>query len=252
MRYSKGMNRSATALAAFLLSAAAVPAEMPAQPPDFTGVWTTAGGPAIGGATRTAPRQAPKMKPEAQKRVDAYQKLTNGTNDSPYGWCTGLGMPASMMSSGGYPMEILQGKGETIIIYEAMNEIRRIYFGDRNMSEADRVPSRNGYSSGHWEGDTLVIETDDLVDQVDQRGTSHSDKATIVERYHLDGKDAQGRRILAVEMTMTDPDFYEGPVVSTKRWAEMPNGHALTYDCTESMWLDRLEQMAKEKGVPVP
>jgi hypothetical protein len=161
-------------------------------------------------------------------------------------------MPASMMSSGGYPMEILQGKGEMIIIYEAMNEIRRIYFGDRNMAQADRVPSRNGYSSGHWEGDTLVIETDNLVDQVDQRGTSHSDQARIVERYHLEGKDAQGRRILAVEMTMTDPVFYTEPVVSEKRWAEMPNGHALPYDCTESVWLDRIEEMAKEKGVPVP
>ncbi|HTQ35721.1 MAG TPA: hypothetical protein VMH77_01690 [Steroidobacteraceae bacterium] len=252
MQSSKGINSSVVALVACLLGTAAVPAEKVEQTPDFTGVWGTAGGPGIGGATRTAPRQAPKMKPEAQKRVDAYQKLTNGTNDSPYAWCTGLGMPASMMSSGGYPMEILQGKGEIIIIYEAMNEIRRVYFGDRNMAEADRVPSRNGYSSGHWEGDTLVIETDNLVDQVDQRGTSHSDQATIVERYHLDGKDAQGRRILAVEMTMTDPAFYEGPVVATKRWAEMPNGHALTYDCTESTWMDRVEQMAKEKGVPVP
>jgi hypothetical protein len=252
MRISTGAARCAAALAASLVCVAATPAEQQAVTPDFTGVWTNAGGPGIGGATRTAPRAAPKMKPEAQARVDAYNKLTQGTNDSPYAWCTGLGMPASMMSSGGYPMEILQGKKETIIIYEAMNEIRRIYFGDRNMAESDRVPSRNGYSSAHWDGDTLVIETDNLVDQVDQRGTSHSENATIVERYHLDGKDAQGRRILVAEMTMTDPDFYLEPVVTTKRWAEMPNGHALTYDCTESTWMDRLEQMAKEKGVPVP
>lgn len=252
MRNTARFNGCAMALAVVLASAAAIPAEKPAATPDFTGVWTSAGGPGIGGATRTAPREAAKLKPEAQARVDAYQKLTGGTNDSPYGWCTGLGMPASMMSSGGYPMEILQRPDETIIIYEAMNEIRRVYFGDRNMAEPDRVPNRNGYSSAHWEGDSLVIETDNLVDQVDQRGTSHSDQATIVERYHLDGKDAQGRRILAVEMTMTDPTFYTAPVVSTKRWAEMPNGHALTYDCTESTWLDRIEEMAKEKGVPVP
>ena len=106
-----------------------------------------------------------------------------------------------------------------------MTEIRRVYFGDRNMPEADRVPGRNGYSSGHWEGDTLVVETDNLVDQVDQRSTSHSDQATIVERYQLDGKDAQGRRILAVEMTMTDPVFYTKPVVIDQalgRGAEWP------------------------------
>ena len=252
MRKSVRLNGCALALAALVATAAAIPAETVATTPDFTGVWTNAGGPGIGGATRAAPRQAPKMTPTAQARVDAYQKLTAGTDDSPYAWCSGLGMPASMMGSGGYPMEILQRPEQMIIIYEAMNEIRRVYFGDRNAPEEERIPSRNGYSSGRWEGDTLVIETNNLVDQVDQRGTSHSDQATIVERYRLDGKDAQGRRILTVEMTMTDPAFYEAPVVSTKRWAQVPNGHALPYDCTESVWLERIEEIAREKGVPVP
>jgi len=259
-------------------SAAATPAEIPASAPDLSGVWTSAppnigggaaaprrGGPppAQGGAAPAQAGAAPparrggggapsNMTPEGKARVDAYNKLTQGTDDSPYAWCTGLGMPASMMGSGGYPMEILQGKSQMIIVYEAMDELRRIYFGARNMPMADRVPSRNGYSSGRWEGDTLVVETDNLVDQVDQRNTAHSDQATIVERYKLDGTDAQGRRILAVEMTMTDPVFYTSPVVSTKRWVEIPNGHALPYDCPETKWLERIEEIAAKKGVPVP
>jgi len=225
---------------------------MAAEHPDFTGVWTNAGGPGIGGATNTNANAAQLLKPEAKARIDAYQKLVAKTGDSPGGWCLGTGMPGSMLGSGGYPMEIIQRPEQITIIYEAHSETRRVYFGSRNAPEADRVPGRNGYSSGRWEGDTLVVETDNLVDQVDQRNTSHSDQATIVERYSLDGKDAQGRRILKAEMTMTDPVFYTAPVKVTKRWAEVPNGRVLPYECPEEMWRDRLEKLAKEAGVPVP
>ncbi len=148
-------------------------------------------------------------------------------------------------------MEILQTPGEIIVVFEAHSEIRRIYFGDRNAAPEDRTPSRSGYSSGHWEGDTLVVETDNLVDQVDQ-ATAHSEDAKIVERYKLEGKDAQGRRILFVEMTMTDPKFYTQPVTMTKRFAEIPNGRALPYECTAETWYERIEEMAKKAGVPVP
>jgi len=223
-----------------------------AEHPDFTGVWTNAGGPGIGGATRAAPAEKPPLTPWAQKRLEAYNKLVGGTDDSPGRWCTGTGMPGSMLGSGGYPMEIIQRPEQITVIYEAHNEIRRIYFGDRNAKQEDRVPGRDGYSSGHWEGDTLVVETDNLVDQVDQRNTSHSEDAKIVERYKLAGKDAQGRRILTAEMTMTDPKFYTKPVVMTKSWAQVPNGRLLPYECPEEMWLDRIAERAKEAGVPVP
>jgi hypothetical protein len=164
----------------------------------------------------------------------------------------GTGMPGSMLGSGGYPMEIIQRPEQITIVYEAHSEIRRVYFGDRNAKPEDRVPGRNGYSSGRWEGDVLVVETDNLVDQVDQRNTSHSDQAKIVERYRLNGTDNQGRRILTVEMTMTDPVFYTKPVVMRKSWAQVPNGRVLPYECPEEMWINRIDEVAKEKGLPVP
>jgi hypothetical protein len=99
-----------------------------------------------------------------------------------------------------------------------------------------------------------VVETDNLLDQVESR-YPHSDQAKIVERYALDGEDAQGRRILKVEMTMTDPKFYAEPVRITKRWVQVPNGRILPYDCNEEFWLERLEQLeqlSSEAGVPLP
>ena len=219
--------------------------------PDFTGVWTNAGAPGIGGATRIAPAPLP-FKPEAQARVNAFEALMKPTGDSPGGWCLGYGMPGSMLNSGGYPMEIVQRPEEFVILYEAHGEMRHIYLGKRNAAQEDRVPGRNGYSSAHWEGSTLVVETDNLVDQVDQR-YAHSDEAKIVERYHLEPKpDAQGRRILVADMTLTDPKFYTQVVTAQKKWAEVPNGRLLPYECAEEVWTKHLEEMAKKAGVPVP
>jgi hypothetical protein len=247
MSHSAGVGKLATLLVSALCANLAVAA----GPPDFTGVWTNAGRPAIGGA-RGPETSPPPLKPEAKARIDAYQRLVAKSGASPGGVCLGTGMPGSMLGSGGYPMEIIQRPEQITVIYEAHTEVRRFYFGARNAPQADRVPGRNGYSAAHWEGDTLVVETDNLVDQVDQRTTSHSDAATIVERYHLEGKDEQGRRILAVEMTMTDPAFYSAPVRIQKRWAQVPNGRLLPYECDEEVWRDRLEELAKQAGVSVP
>ena len=238
-----------------LCAAAAMAAEKAVTHPDFTGVWTTGpAAPAAAGATAGGARGggAPlPFTPYAKARIDAFQKLTGGTDEAPGLYCVGSGMPGSMQGAGGYPMEIFQRPEQINIVYELHSEIRRIYFGDRNAPEADRLASRSGYSSGHWEGDTLVIETNNLVEQVETR-TAHSDEARIVERYKLDGKDAQGQRILTAEMTMTDPKFYTQPVVATKRWVQVPNGRLLPYECTAEIWFERIEAMAKKAGVPVP
>jgi hypothetical protein len=237
--------RWVVAAGSLLLAAAALSA-----PPDLTGVWTNAGRPALGGATGPGAVDLP-LRPEARKRVEAYQALVRETGDTPGGVCLGAGMPVSMLGSGGYPMEIIQRPEQITIIYEAHNETRRVYFGDRNAEQKDRVPGRNGYSSGRWEGDTLVVETDNLVEQIDSR-YPHSENATIVERYTVEGKDEQGRRILKAEMTMTDPDFYTEPVKAEKRWAQVPNGRLLPYECNEEFWHARLEELAQKAGVPLP
>ncbi|RYH03734.1 MAG: hypothetical protein EON57_09460 [Alphaproteobacteria bacterium] len=238
-------------MGAALIVAALSVATATAAPPDLTGVWTNAGRPGIGGATGPG-AQATPLKPEAKKRVEAYQALVAKSGDSPGGVCLGTGMPGSMLGSGGYPMEIIQRPEQITVIYEAHSETRRIYFGDRNAPQKDRVPGRNGYSEGKWEGDTLVVTTDNLVDQVDQRTTPHSDKATIVERYTLQGKDDQGRQILKAEMTLTDPVFYDKPLKMEKLWAKVPNGRLLPYECNEEFWNDRLEQLAEKAGVSLP
>ena len=216
------------------------------QQPDFTGVWTTYNEPGQQGrgGGRGATPDVP-LTPEAQRKVAEYQALVKPTGDTPGGFCLGTGMPGSMLGSGGYPMEIIQRPNQITIVYEAHNEVRRVYLGDRIVAEADRLPGRNGHSTGRWEGDTLVVETTNLVEQADQR-FAHSDKARIVERYRMT-KGAKGERVLVAEMTLTDPVFYTKPVTAEKRWAEVPNGHLLPYECNEEAWNIHLEKLAEKR-----
>jgi hypothetical protein len=232
----------AAALAALPLCAAA-----PA-PPDLTGVWS----PATGGAARGGAGQPLPLRSEAKQRHDAFNAIVAPTGDTPGGVCLGAGMPGVLLGAGGYPMEIIQRPEQITMIFELHGEIRRVYFGDRNMPEQDRVPGRNGYSSGRWEGDVLVVQTSSLVEQLDHRTTPHSDQATIVERFRLEGPDAQGRRVLVAQVTMTDPKFYTEPLVLTRRWTQVPGGHLLPYECNEEIWFDRVQKLAEKAGLKVP
>ena len=223
-----------------------------APKPDFSGIWTNyraPGAPAGPGRADTAafPRDPP-FTAEAKSKIAEYRALVEPQGLTPGGACVGYGMPSSMLSSGGYPMEWIQRPEQVTVIYEAHSEIRRIYVGPAP-NPHDLIPSRDGNSYAHWEGDTLVVETIGLKEAVDQ-GSAHSDKAKIVERYSI-GKDDTGRKVLTAEMTLTDPVFYTKPVNATKKWLAVENGRLLPYDCTEPAWedqLDKLRQEAKDKA----
>src|SRR5690606_702655 len=159
--------------------------------------------------------------------------------------------------SGPYPMEIIQRPEQITVIYEAHAEIRRIFVGERaeEIDPDDVFPERNGFSVARWEGDTLVVETDHLVEQVDSR-YPHSDQATIVERYTLSTEDmGEGeppKDVLTAEMTMTDPVFLSEPYVTTKKWQRVPQGRLLNYECAEPQWLDAIEMLEAGGSPPLP
>lgn len=214
--------------------------------PDFTGVWTDylepgqRGG--IGG--QAGPALDLPFTEDARRKVDTYRKLVERSGDTPGGFCLGPGMPSVILGGATYQMETIQRPEQVTIIYELHSEVRRIYLGSRIVPEADRLSGRNGHSIGRWEGDTLIVDTTHLFEQVDQR-YPHSDQARIVERYSL-AKGTRGERVLVIDMTMTDPAFYTQPVTAQKKWVEVPNGHLLPYECAEEGWRIHLEQLAKK------
>lgn len=232
----------ATLLATILLASPLTLAQ-----PDFTGAWTTYRGNPGAGAFAAPPGEL-KLKPVAQAAQRDYQSVTQGTDYAPGNACVGYGMPASMLGSGGYPMEIIQRSEQIFVIYEAHSEIRRIYFGDEGGDPKTFFPERNGHSVARWEGERLIVDTTRLKTQVDSRYL-HSDQATIREEYYFGEPLEDGTRVLVAELTMTDPLWLEEPFVTTKRWQEMENYHVLSYECSEPKWLDELTELYEAAGL---
>lgn len=233
--------------ATLVLAALAASAVQAADMPDFSGAWTTYRGNGGAGAF-AAPGGQLKLKPVALKAQQDFASVTEGTNHGAGNSCVGYGMPASMLGSGGYPMEIIQRPEQLFVIYEAHNEIRRIYIGDEAGNPEDFFPERNGYSSAHWEGDRLIVETTRLKTQVDSR-YPHSNQAEIREEYYFGEPLADGTPVLVAELTMTDPLWLEEPFVTTKRWQAMDDYHVLSYECSEPKWLDEMEMLYEEAGL---
>ena len=244
------MRRTRTGLVAALALAAlaTVAAQGALAQPDFSGAWTTYRAPAGAAGAFSAPAGGPKLTAAAQAAVADYQSVTMGTDYSPGNACVGGGMPSSMLGSGGYPMEIIQRPDQLFVIYEAHSEMRRLFIGDAAQDPAQFFPERNGYSTAHWEGDRLIVETVNLKTQVDTR-YPHSSEATIREEYYFDAPLPDGTRVLAADLTMTDPDWLEEPFKTTKRWQAMKDYHVKSYECAEPKWLDDLEALYEAKGL---
>jgi hypothetical protein len=224
-------------------------ASQAASPPDLTGVWITyraSGdiGRASADINSTWPRDPP-FTPEGKKKTQEYRELVEPTGDTPGGWCVVYGMPGAMLGAGAYPMEFIQRPEQITIIYEAHTEVRRIYMNVPPPDPRDLIPSRDGTSTGRWEGDTLVVETIGLKEAVDQT-SAHSEEAKIVERYRL-AKGPKGETLLTGELTLTDPRFYTRPITVSRTWQKAENLRMMPYDCTEPAWNDHLEKLRKQK-----
>ncbi len=233
-------------LASCLLLCASLACAAAAPPPDLTGIWTMQAdgkaGPArngVGDFADTAPFTVP-----AKRKVAEYRALVDPTGDSPGAHCVAGGMPVAVFLGGGYPVEFVQRPEQLTIIYEAHSEVRRVFLDGRRIAPEDILPSRGGMSWGHWEGDTLVVETTGLEESIDQP-TAHSENARIVERYTP--RTEGGLRRLHVEVTIHDPEFYTKPPVLTRDYTRLVEGRMLDYNCTAADWEDHLETLRQAR-----
>ena len=144
--------------------------------------------------------------------------------NDPEGRCEPLGLMRNIaFSGGGATMEMVMAKAGDKIIqrFEWTWDNREIWLDGRKLPNVDDyLPRFNGYSTGHWEGDTLVVNTNGLDDRqwLDQYGFPVSEKATLEERW-----DRPSPNRLRVRMTLTDPLLYTKPwPASTKVWTLIP------------------------------
>jgi hypothetical protein len=222
-----------------------------AQQPDFTGIWESYRGAPQGRASGAgAARPALPLTEEGQRRVEEYRALAGPTRLNGATFCADYGVPSMMSLPGSYPIEFIQKPGQLTIIFEVNNETRRIYIGDRQVSPEQRLPSRAGYSAGHWEGNALVVKTTDLTDGLDQGANPYSEQVTIDERFSLE--DVNGTKVLTYQATITDPVYYTEPVKIERRYQPY-DGFIIPYGCQDELWYELLELRREQlkAGEPV-
>ena len=104
-----------------------------------------------------------------------------------------------------FPFQIVQGTDKIIIAYEFASASRIVH-----MDKVDPAPNDSfmGWSVGHWEGDTLVVDVTALNDKTwfDRAGNFHSDALHVVERYTPASLD-----VLRYEATIEDPKVFTRP-----------------------------------------
>jgi hypothetical protein len=180
--------RTMRACVALALALAASPAAAAAGP-DISGVWwATTYSPKIqllGGGDLP---YTPAGKAAYDKNIAALK--SGETIGAARRFCVPDGVPRILATP--YPLEFIQPPGQTTIIYE-MNHAIRVVAMDKPLPKDEELipyPYYDGHSAGHWEGDTLVIETAGFNDKtfLDATGTPHSDAMKTVERIRKTGR----------------------------------------------------------------
>lgn len=195
-----------------------------AQLPDMDGVWEMTFGARGGGF---AAPQAIALTPKFDAMLKAFQ--ANPPHDSPAANCVPPGMPGVMSQP--YPIEILYTPGMVTVIAEAYMQVRHIYTDGRKHPD-DPDLTYNGNSIGHWDGDTLVVDSVGFTPDTPlgmNMGTRHSDKMHIVERFHL--KDP---KTLEIATTIDDPEALAKPYTKTTTYARHPDWTLAEYICQQN------------------
>jgi len=190
--------------------------------PDLSGLWRLNG---LGYSFNIFGNQKVEMLPWAQ---ELYAKRSIGYGkDSPDSNCLPTGPRAGLF--GMDPVKFVQTKNLLIIMYEG-EPTRQVFLDGRPLPK-DPNPSWMGYSTGHWDGDTLVVETTGYNERtwLDIPGHPHTEALHVTERYRrLD----TGR--MQMEMTFEDPKTYTRPWTIAIDGQLVPDTDLLEAVCNEN------------------
>jgi hypothetical protein len=164
------------------------------------------------------------------------KRMATDNRDNPDANCLPMGPTQFHMQP--QPRKIVQTPGLIVILYEANYGLRYIYTDGRSLPpQGDPQPWWYGYSVGHWEGDTLVVETNNLRGAesgpsdgwLDVRGSPYSEEARFVERFRrpIFGK-------LEIDVTLTDEKFYSKPFTVRINQRFVSDEEPIEFVCNEN------------------
>jgi len=193
----------------------------PAGKPDFTGVWWP-------------PTTTDAGKPEMRPAADAVfkERTANNIKDSPSARC----LPDAVLRLGPF-FKLVQTPSLLILILEEEVPGYRQAFLDGRPHPENLDPTWYGHAIGHWDGDTLVIDTVGFNDErwLSARGQPMTSRLHLVERYR---RPDLGH--LEIETTVDDPGAYVKPW-TMKRVADLaPSLEIQEYICENNKYLDHL------------
>jgi len=190
----------------------------PEGTPDLSGIWINVYNP------DTPP---PPLQPWAAEVL--RQRTENGSKDYPGGYC----LPANASSiTRAFPYKFVQTPKLIVVIHESDTPGLRQIFMDGRGHPADWNPTWQGHSIGHWEGDTLVVDTTGFNDKawLSLSGIPHTGKLHVIERIQ---RPDYGH--LEVEITMEDSGAFTAPWVRTfTATLAPPEEEILEFICTEN------------------
>jgi hypothetical protein len=157
----------------------------------------------------------------------AKRRTEQRVND-PMSRCIPLG-PVRLHTWNG-PKKLVQAPGLLIMMNELDSSYRQIFTDSRPLP-ADPNPTWNGYSSGKWDGDTLVVRTTGFRDGMwlDAAGNPMTDAAKITEKFH---RPDFGH--LDVEVTVDDPKAYTKPWTVTLHQVIQLDTDLIDFYCAEN------------------
>jgi len=166
-----------------------------------------------------------KVKPAALAAAKAWKPLDDLTLSKA---CRPPSIIYAMQ--GPFPMEIYQAT-ELIVFKLEYFDMVRIIFMDGRKIPANAPDSPTGYSVGHWEGSTLVVETGHLeAATITNNGLNHSNAVHVVERFRL-GADGQS---LVSTQWFEDPQVLDAPGARFIAWKKRPGQYVTPYECDPS------------------
>jgi hypothetical protein len=184
--------------------------------PDLTGTWY---------AQRTVDPGKPEPLPWAQKLLE--ERAANNNKDAPGAHCLTRGITAAGAL---FPYELVQTPARLVMLFEDDIPSHRTVYLDGRRHPKDPNPDWMGHSIGHWEGDTLVVDTIGFNDKswLDNVGHAHTERLHVTERIR---RPDLGH--LEIEFTIDDPGAYAKPWI-IKRVADLDTRDEIgEYVCTE-------------------
>jgi len=156
------------------------------------------------------------------------QRVAENSKDNPDAHCLPLGL--MQLHTHGQPRKMIQSPDVIAILYEANSGIRQIFTDGRTLPK-DPQPWWFGYSVGHWEGDTLAVETTGFRDLgwLDVEGSPITESGKMIERFR---RPDYGH--LEIEVTIDDPKAYTKPWTVTVHQRILADTDLIEFICQEN------------------